>query len=212
MCQGSWSFFATRLVLYESRLSVLRGIMEIVFLMLWVYQVQKEVKRCYHTHPRVEYFLQTRNLFEILFLSMNMGLIVSWIRVVADHDRRFFDVNRTTYINLFPLSYNFLVSFSFAAFTALLACLKLFKVGVSLCLCVSVSLCLCVSGQCLSWWLPLSFTPCVFACARVSQFMSVNKRMSTLWVTLQRASYDLGVFLVGFVIILVGFGVGTCRL
>lgn len=73
---GSFTFFTVRLVLYQSRTGMLRAVLELVYVILWLYQVQKEVKRFRWTHPHIDYFLQFRNIFEVRLLRAS-ALIVA---------------------------------------------------------------------------------------------------------------------------------------
>ena len=52
---------------------------------------------------------------------------------------------------------------------------------------------------------------CLVACLKLFKFSSINKRMNTMWLTLQRASMDLFLFGLGTMVILTGFSL-TVRL
>lgn len=47
---------------------------------------------------------------------------------------------------------------------------------------------------------------CLLSCLKLFTYLSLNKRMNLLWLTLQKASYDLAMFFGGFLFIAAGFG------
>lgn len=159
----SFEMYSYRLVLYNSRVDTFRGLIEIVYLVLFFYQVQKEVKRLSFTHPRIRYFTRFKNMFELVFLSMHAVMIATWLRFLFSDKRLNYTVTSPTYENYFDLAYDYLVTFTIAGMNCLMSCFKLFK------------------------------------------YLSINNRMNTLWLTLQRASYDLFIFFIGLCIIVLGF-------
>ena len=48
---------------------------------------------------------------------------------------------------------------------------------------------------------------CAFTCSCTCRFLSISKKMNTLWFTLSRAAKDLIAFLVGYTLVAAG-GVG----
>ena len=55
---------------------------------------------------------------------------------------------------------------------------------------------------------------CLLMCLKLFKYGSINKRMNTMWLTLQRASQDLFMFGLGSMVILIGFSLtvrpGAC--
>ena len=45
---------------------------------------------------------------------------------------------------------------------------------------------------------------CAFTCSCTCRFLSISKKMNTLWFTLSRAAKDLIAFLVGYVLVAAG--------
>ena len=64
-----------------------RMIGEIVLLIALAYYCQKEIRQLLNYKPRIKYFYDFTNIFEWFFLSLNLGLVITWLRFVFD-DRR----------------------------------------------------------------------------------------------------------------------------
>ena len=57
--------YSARLVLYESKTGILRACLEAVYVILWIYHAQREVRRYLNTHPHIACLLEFRNLYEV---------------------------------------------------------------------------------------------------------------------------------------------------
>jgi hypothetical protein len=60
---------------------------EVVFVLFFIYYLQKEIRKALYFKPMFMYFAVPANLFEVLFLSLILGSIVMWLRFVTDSSR-----------------------------------------------------------------------------------------------------------------------------
>lgn len=122
-----------------------------------------------------------------------------WFMYGLDSTRQNFDVNSEEYVNFFEVRNlrpwpNGVSDAAISA--AVLTCVTNF----------ALRLCCLQMGY--NFLVAFSFAGfnCLFSCLKLFKFLSLNKRTNTLWLTLQRASYDLVMFMIGFAFIVAGFG------
>lgn len=94
---------------------------EVVFLLFWLYYLQKEVRTLVYHKPFLLYFTKFRNLFEVLFLGFNLAVIITWLQFVSDPLKANFTVEATEFMDMFPLAERFMTAYTLAGFIGLMA-------------------------------------------------------------------------------------------
>jgi hypothetical protein len=163
LVSASWKSASARIILYENATGFARAVAESLFCLLLLLGVIRECRRLYHTHPRRDYFLDVRNLYEVAYHSVGMALVGAWLAYVMDITRQSVDVSSESRVSFWSVVRLYGVCGDLAGFFFVLSAVKLFK------------------------------------------FLSLEKRMAVLWLTLQRASYDVALFLIGFLCVIAGF-------
>ena len=60
---------------------------ELTLVAFLLYFAQKEARQLLNYKPRIHYFYDFSNVFEWFFLSLNVALVVTWLRFVFDANR-----------------------------------------------------------------------------------------------------------------------------
>jgi hypothetical protein len=151
---------------------------ELIYLGMWIYYLQKEARRVWWTSPKYMYLLDTKNFFEIVMIVFSLTTVVYWIKYTTSSVVSGFNVNSETFVELFPVRAGCAVA----------------------CLLADV------------WWVSHtqvgeSFTTLfslvgfltLLKSLKVFRFLSISKKMNSLWLTLKRASQSLLYFALGSV-------------
>lgn len=142
---------------------IIIGVM-VLYLLGWVYYVQKEVRRLFYRKPHYLYFYDSQNVFEcVLQLCTAIFIVMYVVYLVKGLGSEPVDVNAATYVDIFDDAWHFTDTFLWGGVVGLMSSLKIFR------------------------------------------YMSINKRMNTLWLMLARAKYDLMAFSASLLICMIAF-------
>jgi len=93
----------------------------------WVYYIQKEARRFWYHRPRWAYCVEPTNVFELLSLVL-MGVFIGYIvKFLADGGKLGLDVNEASYRDMYELAWTFTDGFAWAGIVGLLSALKIFR-------------------------------------------------------------------------------------
>jgi len=155
-------------------------ILEIVYLCGFAYFVGREVHRFWRSSPKGAYFRKLRNLYELMLLSMEGMMMAQWLLYVWSPIRENFDVNAEQFTDMYhvrPLPH-----------ACVFACSRVVTPLRALQTTESAQLAF-------SWAGAVGLASCV----KLFQYMSLSKKLNTLWLTLERAASDLVAFFIGSV-------------
>jgi hypothetical protein len=123
----TFKFYTYKFVVYESQTDMLRAMLEAIFVLFWVYYVQKEIRNMIVFKPWYAYFFRLENVFEVSQLVMVVSVFGYWAVFVLHPIKEKFSVSSEEYLDMFAYATLYIQAFSVAGFVALLLCLKAFK-------------------------------------------------------------------------------------
>lgn len=104
-----------------------RKALELCFVVMLLYYVQKEAKRWYWTQPHWRYFTQIKNLFEVLSLGSALTMVGCQLALLGSTLRQGFSVADPHYVDYYPVAVLTEAVLVSAAVFALTSFLKVFK-------------------------------------------------------------------------------------
>lgn len=131
--------YGAPLVVYQGFMDNLRRVVEIFFVLCWLFYLQKEAKRLYHTTPGrspwikfKSWAFKARTLYELSWTTVAAVLMAYYIQFVMAPVRTNFDVNSPVFVDYFPLAEAFIITGTIAGGLGLMFALQLFQyLGIS---------------------------------------------------------------------------------
>ena len=127
LIEASVKYRHARLAVLVSKTDTLRICGSVVYVLLMLYQFQREVKRMLKTRPLYRYFLNAFSYLEILYFVFHGIYMIKWITFVFFSQRTNFDVNRIEFVSYFDMAHELFKTWQFAGFSFLIGCFKLMR-------------------------------------------------------------------------------------
>jgi len=123
----SWTSGTARVLLYEDRLGIARGVAEALFCGMLLLGVAREARRVYHTHPRASYFVSAWNLYELANYGAAVALVAAWLLFVLNPRRQAFSAADPDPVPLWSVISEYKLASDCAGLLFVLSAAKLFK-------------------------------------------------------------------------------------
>eukprot|EP01029_Cantina_marsupialis_P003827 TRINITY_DN13859_c0_g1_i1.p1 TRINITY_DN13859_c0_g1~~TRINITY_DN13859_c0_g1_i1.p1 ORF type:complete len:852 (-),score=226.48 TRINITY_DN13859_c0_g1_i1:160-2715(-) len=123
--QPSYKLFTMQFNIYSSFDIV--AVLEIIYVLFVLYYFQKEIRRLRWTKPFFSYFWNTKNAFEVIFLTVNFITIAMWLMFYLDSKRKNFDQYMEDFVDNYDMAYYYIQTFSFASLCLAVSALKVFQ-------------------------------------------------------------------------------------
>eukprot|EP00946_MAST-07B_sp_MAST-7B-sp1_P005280 g5280.t1 len=127
LIESSVKYRHAQISLFDSRTSVVRLTCEVAFIVLFSYQLQRELRRIIFTRPCSRYFINPFSWLEIFYFTFNILFFANWYSYVFDEQRASFDVNTTTFVSMWNVSHRLMKTYQYAGWAMLTVSFKMLR-------------------------------------------------------------------------------------
>jgi len=113
--------------LFDSNTSKFRTMCEGFYLILMLYQFQREVKRMLYTRPILRWWQDPFSYMELIYFFCHFIYVKEWYAFVNSPKRKSFDVNVGTFVSYFDMGHDLFLMWQWAGFAFLLGIFKLMR-------------------------------------------------------------------------------------
>ena len=97
------------------------------YLILMLYQFQREVKRMLYTRPILRWWQDPFSYMELIYFFCHFIYVKEWYAFVNSPKRKSFDVNVGTFVSYFDMGHDLFLMWQWAGFAFLLGIFKLMR-------------------------------------------------------------------------------------
>lgn len=127
LIEASARFRHCRIPLYASARDGLRIGCEIFYIVVLLYQLQREVKRILFTRPLSRCLCDASNILNMVFFMLSFAFLIGWYRYAFSQVRLNFDVNAEDFVNYYDMADQLYAAYKIGGVVALIASGRIFR-------------------------------------------------------------------------------------